>query len=280
MSSPGWFPFRKGGFRIDLDYPIDARPRYGYGKPAHAILQERLERNRDAYASRLSQFVNFGDHLARIPLVATEGSVSPYWKNGFLSGLDAVALYSLAALGNPRRYFEIGSGHSTRFVRQAIADHGLRTTVTSIDPSPRAAVEPICDRRFNLGVEQTPIELFDELEAGDILFVDSSHRVFTNSDVTTVFIDILPRLAPGVLVQFHDIFWPWDYPPEWSGRYYSEQYLLACYLLAGGERMEVALPNAFISGDARLGELLSPLWDRPELAGVERHGCSFWIQIK
>lgn len=175
MSSPSWFSFRRSGFRIDLDYPIDARPRYGYGKPAHAILQQRLERNRDIYARRLSQFVNFAEHLARIPLVATEGSVSPCWKNGFLSGLDAVALYCLVALGNPRRYVEIGSGHSTRFVRQAIGDHGLRTAVTSIDPSPRAAVEPICDHRFNTGVEQAPVELFDELEAGDILFVDSSH---------------------------------------------------------------------------------------------------------
>ncbi|HYL78045.1 MAG TPA: class I SAM-dependent methyltransferase [Bryobacteraceae bacterium] len=280
MSSPSWFPFRRSGFRIELDYPIDAQPRYGYGKPAHPILQQRLEQNRDAYARRLSQFVSFADDLVRIPLVAAEGSVSPCWKNGFLPGLDAVALYGLVAAGNPRRYFEIGSGYSTRFVRQAIGDHGLRTAVTSIDPSPRAAVEPICDRRFSTGVEQAPVELFDELEAGDILFVDSSHRAFTNSDVTTVFIDILPRLAPGVLVQFHDIFWPWDYPPEWSGRYYSEQYLLACYLLAGGERMEIALPNAFISGDDRLGALLSPLWERPELAGVERHGCSFWIQIK
>lgn len=105
-------------------------------------------------------------------------------------------------------------------------------------------------------------------------------RVFTNSDVTTVFLDIVPRLAPGVLVQFHDIFWPSDYPPEWNQRYYSEQYLLACYILAGGERMEIELPNAFISGDERLGALLSPLWEWPELAGLERHGCSFWIQIK
>jgi hypothetical protein len=280
MSLQKWFPFGQGGFRIDLDYPIDPQPRYGYGRPVHAILHRRIDQNRAAYASRLSQFANFANHLEQIPLVAAEGSVAPCWKNGFLSGLDAVALYCQVALANPRRYFEIGSGHSTRFVRQAIGDHGLRTIITSIDPSPRAAIEPICDRRIGTPVEQTPLELFDELEAGDILFVDSSHRVFTNSDVTTVFIDILPRLAAGVLVQFHDIFWPRDYPPEWSKRYYSEQYLLACYILAGGERIEIALPNAFISGDGELAALLSPLWDRPGLEGVERHGCSFWIHIK
>jgi methyltransferase family protein len=274
-----WSPFRSG-FRIDLDYPIDPQPRYGYGKPGHAILQRCIDENRTAYAGRLRHFLNYANELSQIPLVATGDSLEPYWKNGFLSGLDAVALYCTVALDNPRRYFEIGSGHSTRFVRQAIRDHRLSTIVTSIDPSPRTSIEPICDRRIDTPLEQTPLELFGELEAGDILFVDSSHRVFTNSDVAIVFIDILPLLAPGVIVHFHDIFWPWDYPPEWSKRYYSEQYLLACYILAGGQKMEIALPNAFISGDVELAALLSPLWERPEFEGVERHGCSFWIQIK
>jgi hypothetical protein len=129
-------------------------------------------------------------------------------------------------------------------------------------------------------VEQLPLELFDELQAGDVLFVDPSHRVFMNSDSTVVFLDILPRLPAGVLLQFHDIFLPLDYPPEWSSRCYSEQYLLACYILADGPRFGITLPNAFISEDKELNGTLAPLWARPELQGVERHGCSFWIESR
>jgi hypothetical protein len=279
MRPQRWFPSRRSAFQIDLDYPIDPKPRYGYGKPVHGALYERIEQNRNVYRSYLNQFASLTDSLTRVPK-KSDGSMSPYWQNGFLSGLDAVALYSFVALYKPRRYFETGSGHSTRFVRQAINDHHLTTTITSIDPAPRVAVESICDRRLSMPVEQVSLDLFDELEAGDILFVDSSHRVFTNSDVTAIFIDVLPRLVPGVLVHFHDIFLPLDYPPEWSGRYYSEQYLLACYLLAGGGKFEIRLPNAFISGDPELAIALSKLWERPELEGVERHGCSFWVEIK
>jgi Methyltransferase domain len=278
MPSRPWFSSRRNAFQIELDYPIDPQPRYGYGKPAHPALYERIAQNRSVYQSYLDQFVAFADDLTRIPKTS-DGLMSPYWQNSFLSGLDAVALYCFVALHKPRRYFETGSGHSTRFVRQAIGNHNLPTTITSIDPAPRVAVESICDQRLNMPVEQVPLGLFDELEAGDILFVDSSHRLFTNSDVAAIFVDVLPRLAPGVLVHFHDIFLPLDYPPEWSGRYYSEQYLLACYLLAGGKKLEIRLPNAFISGDPELGTALSQLWEQPALEGVERHGCSFWVEI-
>jgi predicted O-methyltransferase YrrM len=243
----------------------------------HAGLRTRIERNRELYRSSLRQFLTFADHFVRIPKTPAD-SVTPCWHNGFLSGLDAVALYSFMALRKPRNYFEIGSGYSTQFARRAIQDHRLPSSITSIDPAPRAAVDSICDRSVRSPVEQLPLEIFDELQADDILFVDPSHRVFMNSDSTAIFLDILPRLAPGVLVQFHDIFLPLDYPPEWSSRFYSEQYLLACYILADGQRFGVTLPNAFIKEDRELNEILSPLWQRPELHGVERHGCSFWIE--
>ncbi len=77
------------------------------------------------------------------------------------------------------------------------------------------------------------LALFRELQAGDVLFIDSSHRCFMNSDVTVLFLEVLPNLPPGVLVQVHDIFIPYDYPREWVERYYAEQYLLSCYLLLG-----------------------------------------------
>jgi hypothetical protein len=100
-----------------------------------------------------------------------------------------------------------------------------------------------------------------------------------NSDVTVVFLDIVPRLRPGVLVHFHDVFLPYDYPPRWGKRYYSEQYVLAARLLARELGVEVLLPNAFISRDPELSRVLDPLWEHPNMRGVNRNGASLWMRI-
>ncbi|MCU1450946.1 MAG: hypothetical protein JWP02_3116, partial [Acidimicrobiales bacterium] len=134
-----------GLFRIVSDYPLDPEPRYGYGKPPHPELYEMIAKGRDGYAALLRQFLEFKTDLARIPLDVQSPS-DPYWHNGSFQGLDAVALYSLLALNNPPRLIEVGSGNSTKFARRAIRDHGLRTTITSIDPEPRAEVDDLCDQ--------------------------------------------------------------------------------------------------------------------------------------
>jgi hypothetical protein len=81
------------------------------------------------------------------------------------------------------------------------------------------------------------------------------------------------------LVQIHDICLPDDYGPEWIGRYYSEQYLLACYLLAGTPRFRVLLPNHFISNHPELRPIVQQMWNRVGLAGIEQHGGSFWMEM-
>jgi hypothetical protein len=94
-----------------------------------------------------------------------------------------------------------------------------------------------------------------------------------------IFLEILPRLSAGVRVHFHDIFLPYDYPPDWADRYYSEQYVLGAYLLGGANRLRVLLPNSYVSHDPQLRQILDPIWDRPQMRGVDRHGCSFWVEI-
>lgn len=266
---------------IFLDYPVNPEPRYGYGKPSHPELTEILNRNTQVYQDYLGSFLQYKDFLVKIAKIQTSNeSIEPAWVNGWLPGLDLVALYGFLALQNPQRYFEIGSGNSTKFAYRAIQNHQLRTKITSIDPHPRAEIDIICDRVIRQPVEAVDVTLFQELEAGDILFVDHSHRSFTNSDATVVFLEVLPRLKPGVLVEFHDIFLPFDYPPEWKQRFYNEQYLLACYLLAEGKRFDVILPNLFVTRHNELSKILSPLWQAPEMNGVETHGGSFWIRIR
>ncbi|MEW6696864.1 MAG: class I SAM-dependent methyltransferase [Bacillota bacterium] len=266
---------------IFLDYPVNPEPRYGYGKPPHPELTEILNRNAAVYQQYLKSFLQYKDDLVRIPKTQSSPTAAePAWINGWLPGLDSVAIYGFLALHNPQRYFEIGSGNSTKFARRAIQDHGLQTKIISVDPHPRAEIDALCDTVIRQPVEQADLSVFQELEAGDILFVDHSHRSFTNSDATVVFLEILPRLKPGVLVEFHDILLPFDYPPEWKQRFYNEQYLLACYLLAEGSRFETILPNLFISRHIELNKILSPLWEAPEMQGVETHGGSFWIRMK
>jgi len=263
---------------IFLDFPARSTPRYGYGKPPHPILYEMMDRHRAAYRETLESFLGFTESFLQIPVILGV-SQGPCWVNLHLPGLDAVSLYSLLCLKKPKRYLEIGSGHSTKFVRRAIRDHDLPTRITSIDPNPRGEIDSICDTFIRQRVEDLDLRFFEDLEAGDFLFVDGTHRSCMNSDVTVVFLDILPRLRSGVIVEFHDILLPYDYPPGWERRYYSEQYLLGAYLLAKGEGVNILLPNAFISNDPELGHVLDPLWDDPRMKGVNRCGSSFWIEI-
>jgi hypothetical protein len=102
-----------------------------------------------------------------------------------------------------------------------------------------------------------------------------------NSDATVGFLDILPELKPGVLVQIHDIYLPWDYPSDWIGRYYNEQYLLACYLLSRSAPFDVVLPGTFVSIDPELNQVLAPLWKDPSMQpGPSPDGVSFWLRTK
>lgn len=266
---------------IYLDYPVKPKARYGYGKPPHSELNRIIEENKGLYKSYLVRFLDFKEYLGNINrLESKDRPESPCWMNGWFSGLDAVVLYCFLSIFKPERYIELGCGNSTKFARQAILDQGLNTHITSVDPHPRAEIDNICDRVIREPVEDLELSIFKELKAGDILFVDNSHRVFMNSDVTVVFLDILPMLPPGVLVHFHDIFLPYDYPPEWGARYYSEQYLLAAYLLARGNKCEVVMPNAYISNDPELMEVVLPLWAGTTMEGVQTTGGSFWILTK
>jgi hypothetical protein len=81
-------------------------------------------------------------------------------------------------------------------------------------------------------VQDTPLEVFETLSSGDVLFIDTSHTVKTGGDVPWLFEEVLPRLAPGVHVHIHDIFLPGDYPEFWvqEGWGWNEVYLVHAFL--------------------------------------------------
>ncbi len=270
----------KGYYPIFLDYAVHPVPRFGYGKPPHPELYAMFAADREQYRKRLRGFLRFQEQLLRIPLRQPRESTEPSWINKWLESLDTLALYGMVAERKPKLYLEVGSGYSTKLVRRAIRDHGLPTKVVSIDPHPRAEIDAICDRIVRQRLEDADLSIMAELEAGDILFVDSSHRSFMNSDVTVFFLEVLPRLKPGVLVHLHDIHLPYDYMPERAEWYYSEQYLLAASLLAGHGNYSVLLPNAFIAEEADLLGEVRTLFRTPEMTGVHARGWSFWLEIR
>jgi hypothetical protein len=81
-------------------------------------------------------------------------------------------------------------------------------------------------------VQDIESKIFSELTRGDILFIDSSHVSKIDSDVNHIFFRILPLLASGVHIHFHDIGFPFEYPKEWiyEGRAWNEAYLLRAFL--------------------------------------------------
>jgi hypothetical protein len=263
---------------IQLDYPVDPRPRYGWDTAPHRRQVEILERGTESYAATLRSFLPYLDALMRIPTHPTGAPEEPAWANPFFPALDSLALYGLLATTNPATYLEIGSGNSTKFARRAVRDHGLRTKIISIDPHPRAECDVLCDEIIREPFEDADLSVFDRITGGDIVFLDGSHRVFTNSDTTVFFLEVMPELPDATQIHIHDIFIPDDYPPQWSDRYYSEQYLLSMLLLADGDEYEVLLPNYYIACKPELHSILDPYWQHPELDGVEKHGGSFWLR--
>ncbi|MFT5778073.1 MAG: hypothetical protein ACI837_001021 [Crocinitomicaceae bacterium] len=263
------------------EYKVEFIPRYGHGKPPHAQLYNIINANREEYASFLSASLEFKDRIREIKKLADEKDANhPGWNNGMLPGLDIVGIYAMLAIKKPKRYIEVGSGNSTKVAYKAKKDCGLDTEIISIDPMPRAEIDQLTDKVIREPFENINYDEVLNLEAGEILFIDNSHRILPNSDSMVFFMEILPRLKKGVIVHIHDIYLPYDYPQFMCDRFYTEQYGLAMYILANPEKYATILPNYFISEDPELSKLIEPMWDHPNLEGVERHGGSYWIEIR
>ncbi|MFA5816923.1 MAG: class I SAM-dependent methyltransferase [Bacteroidales bacterium] len=267
--------------KLILEYKVDMKPRYGYGLAKHPGLLHLIENV--SYTELLNQILKNKEIFFSLNKSENEPDENqPAWNNGYLPGLDIMALYTMIGHFQPTHYIEIGSGNSTKVARKAIKDNRLATQILSIDPFPRANIDNLADEIIRKPLEKVEdISLIsDRLGANDILFIDNSHRCLPNSDATVCFLEILPLLKPGVIVEFHDIYLPWDYPPFMCDRFYSEQYVLAAYLLANPKKYKPIFPAWHISQTPELTGMLDEIWNHPNLKTVEKHGGSFWIQIR
>jgi len=195
--------------------------------------------------------------------------------------LDAWLLEAMLQHVRPRRMIEVGSGFSTLVsarVNRELLDGSMR--LTCIEPYPRQflrdGVPGVSDLRVEK-VQDTPLEVFDELGDGDVLFIDTSHTVKTGGDVAWLFNEVLPRLAAGVHVHVHDIFLPGDYPQSWvlEGWGWNEIYLVQAFL-AFNSAFEVTL-GAYHLWQRHTDILIEAFPGFAEFAPT-RGGGSIWIR--
>lgn len=185
----------------------------------------------------LDQF-RHADELVNMRLETPAASGTAFCiENPMFSRGDAEFLYQFIRHTKPKRVFEIGSGNSTKIAKAALkrnaAESGVAARHVCIEPYEMPWLEELGVELLRKRVEDCPLEFFDELEAGDLLFIDSSHIIRPQGDVLHEYLEIFPRLKPGVYIHIHDIFTPRDYPDRWIREkvlFWNEQYLLETIL--------------------------------------------------
>ena len=221
--------------------------------------------------------------------------------NGFYESCDAEFLYFMIQHLSPKRIIELGSGHSTRLMAKALRDSGRagHTEFVAIEPFPDRNLKngvPGLTRQIEGKAQDIELEFYEQLEANDILFIDSSHVVKAKNDVVFEYLEILPRLKPGVFVHIHDIFIPSDYPRKWvvdCYKFWSEQYLLQAFLCFNWRFEVIWSASAMSMFHADELERCFPLWkgsylrlnknDQVSTATLDGENIwpsSFWIRSK
>lgn len=261
------------------DYAYRLQPRQGYGHPPLEPVAQLIRPREATHAAWLEKIESLAPNLAAIALEQQADARQPFWCNDWIPGLDAGLLYAMTAFRQPRIYLEIGSGNSTKFVHRAIADRGLSTRIVSIDPQPRAEIEDLCHVVHRHGLEETDLSAFDGLGPNDIIFFDGSHRCIQNSDVTVFFLEVLPNLPKGILVGIHDIFLPNDYPSAWQDRMYTEQYMLAAWLLGTNDPTHIEFAGMWASDHKGFQEAIERIFTFDISRRIQRHAGAFWITV-
>jgi hypothetical protein len=223
-------------------------------------------------ARRLAQHAH---ELDDIPYRIPSHGADLAWHNGVFSKGDVYAYYGLVRELRPRRVIEVGSGWSSLVLARALVANGAPTGVTLIEPAPNQALLAEFRPHWRLVphlVQHVDVRLFEELEAGDLLFYDGSHVTRTGGDLNWMLFEVLPRLTLGVWVHFHDLFWPYDYPFWWildEGMSWNEQYMLQAFLTHNhAYRVRLATKMLWLER----GEALAPLFE----LGFD--GGSLWLE--
>lgn len=157
-------------------------------------------------------------------------------QNGMYGSADALVYQAMTRRFKPKRVIEVGSGLSTAKLLDTAEKFVPHLEITCIEPYPDRLLQLLrAEDKVEViaePVQDVPLKKLTSLESGDFLFIDSTHVAKAGSDVVWLFMRVLPRLAQGVLVHVHDVFWPFEYPGRWlrEGRSWNEDYLLHAFL--------------------------------------------------
>ncbi len=226
---------------------------------------------------------------AHFPLQPTGNPRDFYLINGGYMAVDAHVYYGLIRHLKPGRIIEIGSGFSTLLAGQACLKNqeetGRAVQLIALEPYPWDILRegiPGLSQLIPVKVQDADLALFTGLQAGDFLFIDSSHALRTGGDVQMEYLEILPRLSPGVLVHVHDISLPKPYPRVYfeNQLYWNEQYLLQAFL-AFNKRFEVLWPGNYLM--ERYPERMRAVF--PEFDVMRQHyplsePSAFWMRVR
>lgn len=203
-----------------------------------------------------------------------------YTQNTQFPPLDAWILEAMLRMVRPKRMIEVGSGYSTLVsARTNIEELDNSVDITCIEPYPAPVIVDHLPGITNLRIEfvqDTPLRLFESLDSGDVLFIDTSHTAKTGGDVTWLYQEILPRLRRGVVIHLHDMFIPGEYPEQWvlEGWGWNEIYLVRA-LLTFSHGFDVVLGAQWlIQNDPNGLAAAFPLYRDYEARG----GSSLWLQ--
>lgn len=191
-------------------------------------------------------------------------------RNWAYDEVDSELAWAMVRHLRPSRLVELGSGFSSAVLSQAVVANrhdGADCAYEVFDPYPRPWIRelPGLSDLHSVRAQDVPLERFEALREDDVLFVDTTHTVKIGSEVNRIVLDVLPRLAPGVVVHFHDIFLPWEYHRNWiEGEWkWNEQYLLQAFLAMNPEFQVLLSCQALLRDQraelARLVPTLRPL---------------------
>ena len=233
--------FSARGFFIPYRYAASIPETQTVYKELEAVFRD----NEAAFKKICQSFDGYADEFVKF-------ADAPRWEQSWFPRLDGAAAYGLVRKYKPRRIIEVGSGHSTRFMAQAVKDEALDCKQIVIDPCPRAAIKtlPITWKAELLNEDH--LQMFAKLEAGDIAFFDSSHILMPGTDVDMILNRIFPVLKSGVLIHIHDILLPDPYPRSWLWRGYNEQNALGPMIANGA--YSVLFSSAYVA--SRMGEMV------------------------
>lgn len=173
---------------------------------------------------------------------------SLYKPTGYESNGDGSILFGMVRMFKPNLIIEIGSGNSTKVSSYAMDMNNKerdsssskdKGEIVAIEPYPTSMLKELQEKKdTQIRLIEEPLEaiddsIFDKLKENDILFIDSTHIIKCGNDVHRLYLQILPKLPPGVIVHIHDIRFPQDYPQEWilnKKYFWNEQYLLHMFL--------------------------------------------------